>query len=86
MSEQAELPRYKCNKEVRALKIEEIVLNHNSSLDFFFGEDFQPINVESENLENKPVPEVGMYYVVYKGGYFSFSPADTFEEGYERIV
>jgi hypothetical protein len=30
-------------------------------------------------------PQVGGYYVVYKDGYKSFSPAAAFEEGYSRI-
>lgn len=30
-------------------------------------------------------PIVGGYYVVYADGYKSFSPQDSFEEGYTRI-
>jgi len=30
-------------------------------------------------------PEVGGYYVVYKDGYKSYSPAKAFEEGYTRL-
>lgn len=30
----------------------------------------------------KHQPQVGGYYVVYKDGYKSFSPADAFEDGY----
>jgi hypothetical protein len=33
----------------------------------------------------KHKPEVGGYYVVYKDGYRSFSPAEAFETGYEKI-
>ena len=34
---------------------------------------------------DKHNPAVGGYYVVYKDGYESFSPAQAFEEGYARI-
>ena len=33
----------------------------------------------------KHKPEVGGYYVVYKDGYKSFSPAAAFEEGYSKV-
>jgi hypothetical protein len=31
-------------------------------------------------------PKVGGYYVVYKDGYKSYSPADAFEEGYTKAL
>lgn len=34
----------------------------------------------------KHKPEVGGYYVVYKDGYKSFSPAAAFDEGYTLIA
>lgn len=33
----------------------------------------------------KHKPEVGGYYVSYKGGYSSYSPAEPFEEGYRKL-
>jgi hypothetical protein len=33
----------------------------------------------------KHSPEAGGYYVQYKDGYTSFSPAEAFEEGYTRL-
>ncbi len=33
----------------------------------------------------KHQPKIGGYFVVYKDGYKSFSPAEAFEEGYTRI-
>jgi len=33
----------------------------------------------------KHKPEAGGYYVVYKDGYKSFSPAQAFEDGYTKI-
>ncbi len=38
----------------------------------------------SEEYRLKHNPEAGGYYVVYKDGYTSFSPAKAFEEGYTR--
>jgi hypothetical protein len=34
---------------------------------------------------HKHKPQVGGYYVLYKDGYASFSPASAFEEGYDLI-
>jgi hypothetical protein len=48
----------------------------------FEGNQFALRAFTSSQLEHKPVPEAGMYFVQYEGGYFSFSPADTFEKGY----
>ncbi len=35
---------------------------------------------------SKHRPKVGGYYVVYKDGYKSFSPADAFEDGYTKLT
>lgn len=99
MSASAELPKYKCHKEVWALKIKEV----KEMLDFPEGDEvftkqigirgallafedaqYAPIEVNfSYMLKHNPV--AGGYYVVYKDGYKSFSPASEFEEGYSRI-
>jgi hypothetical protein len=77
-----ELPRYRCHKEVWALKIKDI--------DPAFGiitpveEGYAPFEV-SEDYLVKHKPYVGGYYVVYKDGYRSFSPAEAFEDGYTLI-
>ena len=75
-----ELPLYNCHKQVRALKISKTVDNPNKSIDIFFEDgNYAPINQE---VDKKPTPEAGWYYVVYKDGYTSFSPAEAFEDGY----
>lgn len=85
---QVELPKYNCHKQVWALKIKainEVVENLSevgASL-VFHEKGYAPIEVGDNYLE-KHRPEVGGYYVVYKGGYKSYSPADVFEEGYSR--
>lgn len=95
MSVTAEMPKYKCYKEVWALKIK------NMDYDFIKAQEenretdgsvmitpeekgYAPFRVDLEYLK-KHNPEVGGYYVVYKDGYKSYSPAKAFEEGYELI-
>lgn len=45
---------------------------------------YAPFGV-SKNYMDKHDPQVGGYFVVYKDGYQSFSPAQAFEEGYARV-
>ena len=91
-----EMPRYKCHKEVWALKIKRIDYDNTqahaenretdgSALLVFEEEDrYAPLRVESSYLK-KHDPHFGGYYVVYADGYKSFSPAGAFEEGYTRL-
>lgn len=82
-----EMPRYQCFKKVWALKIAGISLPQNEAGDAelaFEEEGYAPILMEKEWLD-KHNPEVGGYYVVYEGGYKSYSPAKAFEGGYSRI-
>ena len=83
-----ELPKYRCHKEVRALKIWAVrdrtdaipgrILTFSDP-----GYESLMLPVSAEYIrKHAPVP--GGYYVVYKDGYESFSPADVFEEGYTR--
>lgn len=75
-----EMPQYKCHKEVWALKIAKVT----GKLLTFVEQGFVGITVSDEYLaKHKPV--AGGYYVVYKDGYKSFSPAEAFESGYTRI-
>lgn len=45
---------------------------------------FAPFPVSAEYIR-KHKPQVGGYYVRYKDGYESFSPAAAFESGYSKI-
>jgi hypothetical protein len=77
----SEMPRYRCHKEVWALKITNVddtdgVLN--------FAEGYAPITVGADFMKRHG-PKVGGYYVTYLDGYKSFSPGAPFEEGYSRI-
>lgn len=84
-----EMPRYKCHKEVWALKIKaiEFEFDDNSKLSgaLITPEEngYARIYVHQEYID-KHKPEAGGYYVVYKDGYKSWSPAKAFEEGYTR--
>lgn len=85
----AEMPRYKCHKEVWALKIKEIVRvpSGNATVTHsIVPEDtgYAPFDVSLEYID-KHSPVAGGYYVVYTDGYISYSPARAFEEGYTRI-
>lgn len=87
----AEMPRYKCHKEVWALKIakvEQSPADHpfpgGSYRLTFADEGYAPLDVAANWFE-KHSPEAGGYYVVYKDGYKSYSPGDAFEDGYTRI-
>ena len=75
-----ELPKYKCHKQVWALKIAKI----DGNLITAVNSEYAPLFVSDEYLA-KHKPFVGGYYVVYADGYKSFSPADVFEDGYSLI-
>ena len=80
----AEMPRYRCHKEVWALKIS-LIRKWDTFVEIFpADEGYDSFRVTPEWFA-KHNPEVGGYYVVYKDGYTSFSPAAAFEEGYTRI-
>ena len=76
------MPQYLCNKKVWALKIKDIVGNIDGSATLT-PEDitYAPFVVDRYYVK-KHEPQAGGYYVVYKDGYQSFSPADVFENGY----
>ena len=95
MTVSVEMPRYKCHKEVWALKIKAIEFDSDKarveqretdgSATITPEEDqYAPFKVDSGYV-HKHKPEVGGYYVVYAGGYKSFSPANAFEDGYSPV-
>ena len=86
---QQEMPMYKCYKKVWALKIKKILLppegnTFAGAILVFEEEGYADIQVSVEYMQ-KQNPAAGGYYVVYKDGYKSFSPAEAFEDGYMRI-
>lgn len=87
-----EMPKYKCHKEVWALKIAEVFdpaaatgnESDGSRILIFADKAYAPISVGAEYVrKHKPVD--GGYLVVYEDGYRSFSPSEAFESGYTRI-
>lgn len=89
MSEaQKEMPKYKCHKEVWALKIGGIIKSDGAGVARIspLDEGFSPFDTPVGWLDKyKGTLEDHGYYVIYKGGYASWSPSKEFEEGYERI-
>ncbi len=81
-----EMPKYKCHKEVHALRIAAITFGANAEGAHITPVDdgYAPFPVTEAFIE-KHDPEAGGYYVVYADGYASYSPAKAFEEGYSRI-
>lgn len=95
MTAAAEMPRYKCHKEVWALKIAGIEFDHDkaraenretdgSAMITPAEDGYAPFRVDA-NYVHKHKPEAGGYYVVYADGYKSFSPAKAFEDGYSAV-
>jgi len=82
------MPRYKCHKEVWALKIAAIEREPRTNLGAAIitpmDDGYTPFTVDAEYIL-KHQPSVGGYYVVYEDGYKSFSPGQAFEEGYTRL-
>src|ERR1035438_3716874 len=82
----AMMPRWKCHKEVFAFKIKEI--NLVTGADEFGAQFLSDEGVAwlvSKVYLEKHNPKIDGYYVLYDGGYESWSPAKAFEEGYTRI-
>lgn len=89
------LPRWKSHKEVEAFKIYSIqhypVRDMKDCLAATLYGEFPlvglPYRVDVRmSYWEKHQPKVGGYYVRYKDGYESYSPAEEFEEGYVPLV
>jgi len=91
---QREMPRYKCHKEVWALKIADIIFDSElarsenretdgSAMITPVESGYAPFQVNREYVR-KHNPQVGGYFVQYKDGYKSFSPSEAFESGYTK--
>jgi hypothetical protein len=90
-----EMPKYKCHKEVWALKIDAIHTDvdraneenretDGSAMIVPVEDGYAPFRVDHSYVR-KHDPKVGGYYVVYEDGYQSYSPAKAFEKGYSLI-
>lgn len=78
---QRQMPRYKCHKEVHALKIAAIGKCENDDVWIITPSDigFAPFHV-TQHYMDKHDPRAGGYYVVSEDNYKSYSPAKVFEE------
>ena len=82
---QCEMPKYKCHKEVWALKIAKIEFEGDNTWTITPEEpEYAPFKIDGIYFD-KHKPQAGGYYVVYEDGYKSFSPAEAFEAGYTII-
>ena len=91
-----EMPRYKCHKEVHALKIVSVVLDSDTAQAegrdtdgsaMLMPEDsrYAPFRVDAAFVRRHN-PRESFYYVVYApDGYASLSPIKAFEDGYTLI-
>ena len=81
-----EMPRYRCHKEVWALKIAEVTVPTGSGgVELVFEDSrYAPLYLP-RTWEERHRPMAGGYYVVYKDGYTSYSPAEAFEDGYTKV-
>jgi spore coat polysaccharide biosynthesis protein SpsF (cytidylyltransferase family) len=86
-----ELPRYRCHKEVWALKIKDMSRQDgpgdpadSPAILTFEEAGYDPIRVSADFMF-KHGPKPGGYLVVYEDGYRSFSPARAFEAGYTKV-
>jgi hypothetical protein len=78
---------YQSHKRVRARKVDRVLPFYDDSgvtlvFENHVEESIQTLCFTNDQLKNKPAPEAGMYFVLYEDGYFSFSPAKQFEDGY----
>ena len=71
---------YQCHKRVHAMKIGRVVGKTLFSVD-----GYETVEVSNEYLRRWALTLVGGYYVLYRDGYASFSPASEFEDGYTEI-
>jgi hypothetical protein len=81
----AGMPKYRCHKEVWALKIAAVLPDEWGVGLRFEDRGFYVRAFTNDQLQGKPKPEVGMYLVIYEDGYTSFSPAAAFEDGYTLV-
>ena len=78
-----DLPKYRSHKIVEALQIKSLRTLVTGAVVITPVEDYPPFEVSPEYVRRHQ-PAVGGYFVRYKDGYESWSPAEAFEGGYTR--
>ena len=81
------LPEYDCHKTVWAVKIDKMQQMQDGTAWIIppVESGVEPFVVSADYVLRHN-PEVGGYFVCYKDGYQSWSPARAFEEGYTLKV
>lgn len=80
-----EMPKYKCYKEVWALKIDGIEPTVDGGAWLTFeNTKYGKRKVDRDYIQKRGA-NAGGYFVLYADGYQSFSPAEAFEDGYTLI-
>jgi hypothetical protein len=95
MSNETEMPRYRCHKEVHALEIAEVrtdedgnhflVPKDKSYSEIFVRNTWYSKHSWASSSTGGPIDLRSGYYVVYANSYASWSPKKVFEEGYTRL-
>lgn len=82
-----EMPKYRCHKEVWALRIAAIEIHNDGSATVTpADEGYAPFATNNEWAARfHGSHEDTGYYVQYKDGHTSWSPTDAFVEGYSLI-
>jgi hypothetical protein len=79
------VPEYQCCKLVRAAKITAMRWDTDEHSDTLVHLDCGAVWGASQEWVRKHIPRVGGYLVFYADGYVSYSPPETFENGYARV-
>lgn len=80
-----ELPRYRCHKEVHALLIAAIEINEDGSATIAPADDgYAPFRTTPNFPFKGSEADLG-FFVLYEGGYQSWSPTAAFVAGYTRL-
>lgn len=80
------VPRFRCHKEVRALKIQKIEpADIGGAIITPVDASIPPFNVDAHYVRQH-VPQPGGYFVIYDDGYESWSPEAAFENGYVKLT
>lgn len=83
---QQEMPVYQSHKKVWALKIKDVYATNGDFILIPCDTSFAPFEVSADWISRyNPEDSDKGYYVVYKGGYASWSPSEAFEEGYTEL-
>lgn len=87
MNASREMPRYQSHKKVWALRIAGIEIKEDGSAVIAPADDgYGTLTTKpGYNERFKGSDEDTGYYVMYEGGYESWSPTDAFESGYTRV-